>query len=45
MALIHERLNRDEGLDQLDFREYAEALSRDLFYCYQRGFGIGRFTL
>jgi len=34
MALIHERLNRDEGLEQLDFREYAETLARELFYSY-----------
>jgi PAS domain S-box-containing protein len=31
MALIHERLNRD-NLDCLEFREYAEALCRDLLY-------------
>jgi len=35
MALIHERLNQHEDVDQLDFREYAEALCRDLLYCYQ----------
>ena len=34
MALIHERLNRDAGVDQLDFREYAEALTRELFSSY-----------
>jgi PAS domain S-box-containing protein len=34
MALIHERLNRDENADQLDFREYAETLSRELFHSY-----------
>ncbi|HEV2687842.1 MAG TPA: histidine kinase dimerization/phosphoacceptor domain -containing protein [Bryobacteraceae bacterium] len=31
MALIHERLNQN-NLDRLDFREYVETLSRDLFY-------------
>ena len=36
MALIHERLNQHEDVDQLDFREYVEALARDLLYCYQR---------
>jgi len=35
IALVHERLNHEEDLDQLDFQEYAEALSRDLFYCYR----------
>jgi len=34
MALIHERLNRDDEPDRLDFREYAAALARDLFYSY-----------
>jgi len=34
MALIHERLNREEDVDQLDFREYAETLTRELFYSY-----------
>jgi PAS domain S-box-containing protein len=34
MALIHERLNRDDAPDQLDFREYVETLARDLFYSY-----------
>ncbi|HYL75165.1 MAG TPA: histidine kinase dimerization/phosphoacceptor domain -containing protein [Bryobacteraceae bacterium] len=34
MALIHERLNRDSVPDRLDFREYLETLSRDLFYSY-----------
>src|ERR1700730_6962575 len=34
MALIHERLNRDENAEQLDFRESAETLSRELFYSY-----------
>lgn len=34
MALIHERLHGDDQPDQLDFREYAEALARDLFYSY-----------
>lgn len=32
MALIHERLNEDAQPDQLDFREYAEGLARDLLY-------------
>jgi PAS domain S-box-containing protein len=34
MALIHERLNRDDDPDQLDFHEYVETLARDLFYSY-----------
>jgi len=34
MALIHERLHGDDQPDQLDFREYVEALARDLFYSY-----------
>ncbi len=34
MALIHERLNRDDEPDRLDFREYAAALARDLFSSY-----------
>jgi PAS domain S-box-containing protein len=34
MALIHERLNRNGEPDWIDFREYAAALARDLFYSY-----------
>ena len=34
MALIHERLNRDHGLDSVDFQEFADALTRDLVYSY-----------
>ncbi len=34
MALIHERLNRDDVPDRLDFREYVETLARNLFYSY-----------
>jgi two-component sensor histidine kinase len=34
MALIHERLNRDDEPDRLDFREYVQSLARDLFYSY-----------
>ncbi len=34
MALIHERLDGHDQPDQLDFREYVEALARDLFYSY-----------
>jgi PAS domain S-box-containing protein len=34
MALIHERLNRDDEPDRLDFREYAATLARDLFHSY-----------
>jgi PAS domain S-box-containing protein len=34
MALIHERLNRDDEPDRLDFGEYVETLARDLFYSY-----------
>jgi len=34
MALIHERLHRDDEPDRLDFREYAAQLARDLFYSY-----------
>jgi PAS domain S-box-containing protein len=34
MALIHERLNRDDAPDQLNFSEYVETLARDLFYSY-----------
>ena len=34
MALIHERLNRDDEPDRLDFHEYVETLARDLFYSY-----------
>ena len=32
MALVHERLNREEDLDQLDFRDYAETLCRDFLF-------------
>ncbi len=41
IALIHERLNRDEDIDCLKFREYVEALSRDLLYSY----GVGSIRL
>jgi PAS domain S-box-containing protein len=34
MALIHEKLNQDDDLEQVDFREYAETLTRELFYSY-----------
>jgi len=34
MALIHERLNREENTEQLEFSEYAQALARELFYSY-----------
>ena len=34
MALLHERLHGRDQPDQLDFREYVEALARDLFYSY-----------
>jgi PAS domain S-box-containing protein len=34
MALIHEKLNQDDDLEQLDFRQYAETLTRELFYSY-----------
>ena len=45
MALVHERLNQEEDLDQLDFQEYAEALSRDLFYCYRADSDLVRLRL
>jgi len=35
MAMIHEKLTRDGEGDQLDFKDYAESLSRDLFYSYR----------
>src|SRR5579872_5768890 len=34
IALIHERLNREENLDQVNFGEYAESLTRELFCSY-----------
>jgi len=34
MALIHERLHKDDQTDRLDFAGYIESLARDLFYCY-----------
>jgi len=34
MALIHERLTRDDRTDSLDFSGYVQSLARDLFYCY-----------
>jgi len=34
MALIHERLNRDDDPDYVDFREFVDVLVRDLFYSY-----------
>ena len=34
MAAIHERLYSQEDMERLDFREYVETLSRDLFYAY-----------
>lgn len=34
MVLIHERLNRDQDAGELNFREYVEALSRDLLDSY-----------
>ena len=34
MAMIHERLHSTEDTDRLDFREYVEALTRELFYAY-----------
>ena len=34
MAMIHERLQGDHDIDRVDFREYAEALARDLFHAY-----------
>jgi len=33
MALIHERLNKEDRSDRLDFTGYVESLARDLFYC------------
>ncbi|MGA2184458.1 MAG: histidine kinase dimerization/phosphoacceptor domain -containing protein [Bryobacteraceae bacterium] len=34
MAMIHERLHGTEDTDRVDFREYVEALARELFYAY-----------
>ena len=34
MALIHDRLNREDKPDQLDFSEYVKDLARNLFYSY-----------
>jgi PAS domain S-box-containing protein len=34
MALIHERLNRDDDPDYLNFRDFAGVLARDLFYSH-----------
>src|SRR5579864_2844309 len=34
MAMIHERLYSHEDIDQLDFRQYIEALARELFSAY-----------
>jgi two-component sensor histidine kinase len=34
MAMIHERLYSTDDIDQLDFREYVEALARELFSAY-----------
>jgi two-component sensor histidine kinase len=35
MALIHERLYRSKDLAQIDFGEYVQTLTRDLFRSYQ----------
>jgi PAS domain S-box-containing protein len=34
MAMIHERLYSTDDIDQLDFRQYVEALARELFSAY-----------
>jgi PAS domain S-box-containing protein len=34
MAMIHERLHSTDDTDRLDFREYVEALARELFSAY-----------
>jgi two-component sensor histidine kinase len=34
MAMIHERLYATDDIDQLDFRQYIEALARELFSAY-----------
>jgi PAS domain S-box-containing protein len=34
MAMIHERLYSDDDIDHLDFRQYVEALARELFNVY-----------
>jgi PAS domain S-box-containing protein len=34
MAMIHERLCGHEDLDLIDFQEYVESLTRDLFHAY-----------
>lgn len=34
MALVHERLNSGEGSDEIDFRDYAASLSRNLLDVY-----------
>jgi PAS domain S-box-containing protein len=34
MAMIHERLYSNDDIDQLDFRQYVEALARELFSAY-----------
>jgi two-component sensor histidine kinase len=34
MAMIHERLHSTDDTDRLDFREYVEALARELFCVY-----------
>jgi PAS domain S-box-containing protein len=43
MAMIHERLHSTEDADRLDFREYVEALARELFFAY--GVNPGRVRL
>jgi PAS domain S-box-containing protein len=34
MAMIHERLYNTDDIDRLDFRQYVEALARELFSAY-----------
>ncbi len=40
MALIHEKLYRSKSLEKIDFGEYVQSLTNDLFRSYQRKTGI-----
>src|SRR5579864_4960731 len=45
MAMIHERLYSHENIDLLDFREYVEALTAELFNAYGVNSGVVRLRL